>query len=347
MLYRRSKTGPYWCRFTDRDGRQIRESTGTTNKADAEQYEAKRKRELWAQAALGERRRYSWQEAVIRWLAETEHKASREDDLCHLRWLDPHLGSLMLDQITRDVLGNLLAARKAAGASNATCNRTLAVARAILNAAEQEWGWIDKAPKIRLLKEPKRRVRWLTQAEADRLIAELPEHLADMMRFSLQTGLREANVTGLEWGQIDLQRRVAWVHADQAKSGQALGVPLSAEATAIIRRQIGHHPVRVFCWQDRSGQWRPVQKANTAAWRKALMRAGIEDFRWHDLRHTWASWHVQAGTPLHVLQELGGWQSYAMVQRYAHLAPEHLAEWVEIASTNPGTGDQTPRLKSV
>jgi len=56
------------------------------------------------------------------------------------------------------------------------------------------------------------------------------------------------------------------------------------------------------------------------------MRAGIDDFRWHDLRHTWASWHVQAGTPLHVLQELGGWETPAMVRRYAHLAPEHLAE---------------------
>ena len=58
-------------------------------------------------------------------------------------------------------------------------------------------------------------------------------------------------------------------------------------------------------------------------------RAGIQDFRWHDLRHTWASWHVQSGTPLPVLQQLGGWQSYEMVLRYAHLAPEHLAEYAD------------------
>lgn len=61
------------------------------------------------------------------------------------------------------------------------------------------------------------------------------------------------------------------------------------------------------------------------AFGKVLNRAGIKDFRWHDLRHTWASWHVQAGTPLNVLQELGGWSDYKMVLRYAHLAPEHLA----------------------
>jgi len=69
-----------------------------------------------------------------------------------------------------------------------------------------------------------------------------------------------------------------------------------------------------------------TSKAGGRAWRNALRRAGIEEFRWHGLRHTWASWHVQSGTPLHVLQELGGWSDFAMVWKSAHLAPEHLAE---------------------
>jgi integrase len=64
---------------------------------------------------------------------------------------------------------------------------------------------------------------------------------------------------------------------------------------------------------------KPIQKADTKAWRQALARAGIKNFRWHDLRHTWASWHVQNGTPLHILQELGGWSEIGMVQRYAHI----------------------------
>ncbi|MCZ7563100.1 MAG: tyrosine-type recombinase/integrase [Burkholderiales bacterium] len=64
---------------------------------------------------------------------------------------------------------------------------------------------------------------------------------------------------------------------------------------------------------------------NTRAWKRALRKAGIEGFRWHDLRHTWASWHVQAGTPIHERKEPGGWESVEMVRRYAHLAPEHLA----------------------
>ncbi|WP_338116183.1 site-specific integrase, partial [Thiocystis violacea] len=160
-----------------------------------------------------------------------------------------------------------------------------------------------------MLPEPHKRIRWLTQDEASRLIAELPEHLADMVLFSLATGLREANVTGLEWSQVDLVRRVAWIHPDQAKAKRAIGVPLNADAVLVLRRWIGRHQERVFCFQARGrDQWRPIGKAGTAAWKKALERAGIKSFRWHDLRHTWASWHVQLGTPLHVLQEMGGWR---------------------------------------
>ena len=69
-----------------------------------------------------------------------------------------------------------------------------------------------------------------------------------------------------------------------------------------------------------------MRRADHATFTKACRATEIENFRWHDLRHTWASWHVQAGTLLHVLQELGGWSTIAMVQRYAHLSPEHLAE---------------------
>ena len=142
-----------------------------------------------------------------------------------------------------------------------------------------------------------------------------------MVRFTLATGLREANVTGLEWSQIDLGRRTAWIHPDQAKARKAIAVPLNADAIAVLQRQRGSHDHSVFVYRDE-----PIRKANTKAWRSALKRAGIKDFRWHDLRHTWASWHIQAGTPLHVLQELGAWESSKMVRRYAHLNVEHLAD---------------------
>jgi integrase len=117
-------------------------------------------------------------------------------------------------------------------------------------------------------------------------MAELPEHLADMVCFSLETGLRRNNVTSLQWSQVDLARRMAWIHPDQAKSRKAIPVPLSSVAVAVMRKQIGKHQVNVFSYKGK-----PVYQVNTKAWHKALVRVGIENFRWHDLRHTWASWH--------------------------------------------------------
>ena len=164
-------------------------------------------------------------------------------------------------------------------------------------------------------------------------------------------------MTKLEWSQVDVARRVAWVHPDQAKADEHIGVPLNDDAMAVVRRQIGLHPRRVFTFEGR-----PVAKAGSTAWRKALDRAGIRkfvdpdrrnkrspyphfkdeeylfaDFRWHDLRHTWASWHVQAGTPLNVLQELGGWHSIEMAPKYAHLGADQLADY---ASRIEGVGVQ-------
>ncbi|MDN2670262.1 site-specific integrase [Janthinobacterium sp. SUN026] len=122
-----------------------------------------------------------------------------------------------------------------------------------------------------------------------------------MTAFALATGLRKSNVTGLCWSQVDLSRRVALIHPDQSKTRRAIAVPLNVDALRVLSLQLGRHPVRVFSYKGG-----PVAQVTTATWYKALKRCGIEDFRWHDLQHTWASWHVQNGTPLNVLQDLGG-----------------------------------------
>ncbi|MGA9962955.1 MAG: site-specific integrase, partial [Azonexus sp.] len=177
---------------------------------------------------------------------------------------------------------------------------------------------------VRMLKEPTRRIRFLTRQEADRLLRELPDHMADMVAFSLATGLRRSNVTGLQWSQVDLARQVAWIHADQAKARKAIPVPLNSEAMQIVTRQLGKHPTHVFTYKGNT-----IFQVSTKTWYAALKRAGIENFRWQDLRHTWASWHVQNGTPMFALQEMGGWESPEMVRRYAHLAADHLAPYAE------------------
>jgi integrase len=265
-----------------------------------------------------------WNEAVVRWLKEKSHKATAKEDVTKLRWLDQFLGGKELQTITLPLVDRIRDAKLAEGHSNATVNRTLELLRAILRKCVDEWEWLERAPKVRMLKEPTRRIRFITRDEAQRLLVALPEHLADMAAFTLATGLRAANVTGLRWSQVDLTRRLAWVHPDQAKARRAIPVPLNAEAVTVVRKQLGRHLERVFSFKGR-----PITQVSTKAWYAALGRAGITEFRWHDLRHTWASWHVQSGTPLFALQEMGGWESPEMVRRYAHLAADHLAPYAE------------------
>ena len=105
-------------------------------------------------------------------------------------------------------------------------------------------------------------------------------------------------------------------------------MPLNDDAMAVLREEQGKHSDRVFTYKGR-----PLGQVNTRSWRNALKRAGIENFRWHDLRHVWATWHVMAGTTLAELQELGAWKSELMVKRYAHFAPEQLRKAADRLAT--------------
>jgi integrase len=241
-----------------------------------------------------------------------------------LRWLQQFLRGKPLESISREMIV-AIGSQKAREASPATANRYLALIRAILRRAAFEWEWIDRVPKVKLFREPRRRLRWLTPEQARRLLSELPLHQREAAIFALATGLRQSNVLELTWKQVDLVRGTAWIYADKAKGREDIHVSLNQVALQVLQRQLGKHPERVFTYRGRPLAW-----VNTRLWREALVRAGIENFRWHDLRHTWASWHVQNGTPLYDLQEMGGWKSESMVRRYAHLAPANLAKHAEV-----------------
>ncbi|MDP1708818.1 MAG: site-specific integrase [Gammaproteobacteria bacterium] len=313
----------WWIGITSPNGRRIRQSTETEDKQQAQEYHDRLKADLWRVESLGERPQYTWKEAVVKWLKEKSHKASTDKDREILQWVDPYLGGKRLNEINRALLDQIAEA-KADGSTRATANRYMALIRAILRRAAYEWEWLDKAPKVPMYPVKNRRVCWITREQAERLLSFLPPHQAAMARFGLATGLRQRNVCRLAWSQVDLQRQVAWIHADQAKARKAIPVALNSEAVGVLRQQVGKHPEYVFTYDGE-----PVWWVNTKAWRRAVKLAGLSDFRWHDLRHTWASWHAQAGTPLNVLQEMGGWECSEMVRRYAHLAAEHLAEHAE------------------
>jgi integrase len=260
----------------------------------------------------------SWQEAVVRFLAVkgTLRDIKGYRGIC--RRLDEYLGDLMLNQISGDVIWNIVQGELKRGNKIATLNRHLAVTRAILRMARDEWQWIDSVPKIRLLSGEVERDRWLTREEAEALLEASPPHLAAMIRFALATGCRAREITGLEWKRVDLNRGTAWL--DKTKNGTPRGVPLNADAIEVLEELLGDHDQYVFTYQ---GQ--PIKRAITNhAWYTAVKKAGLYDLRFHDLRHTWASWHRQAGTTCDELKDLGGWKSRSMVDRYAKFATEQL-----------------------
>jgi integrase len=362
-IYQREGSGVWWVDLGKVAGKRTRRSTGTEDHAAAKEYAATLASDLWRVRRLGEVPRVTWDEAVLAWLADHQHRRSIEEIKRVLRWLTGHLRGVALVDITDARVRELAKARRAEAVnrraieraiaadqtppapkatSGATVNRHLAQLSAVLHYAQGR-GWLAAVPPIAKAPEPAKRVAWLTHDQAQQLLDELPAHLRAMAEFALATGLRETNIRLLTWSQLDVRRAIAWFEADQMKAGKTHTVPLNESALQVLAGQRGQHKRWVFPvprWETGAdGQARqvsdePTGKISNHAWRKACIRAGVPWLRFHDLRHTWASWHVQAGTPLYALQELGGWASLAMVQRYAHLGQSHLAAWA--GNVSPG-----------
>lgn len=313
MSIKQQEGGIYHVDITIPGGKRVRHSTGTSDKKAAQEYHDTLKAKLWRVTKLDETPSITWDEAAVRWLNEKAHKASIANDVTAIVYFTGLWRGKYLTEIGRDQIAKAV---EAIDCADSTRNRYVACVRAILTRAAKEWGMLDTIPPVRTYREAKKRIRWLTQEEASRLIQSLPDHYAQITRFALATGLRMSNILELEWSQVDMQRRTAWIHPDQAKGRRAIAVPLDESAVEVIRERLGKDNERVF------GR---INRIESRTWKRGLALAGIDNFRFHDLRHTWASWHIQAGTPLGVLQELGGWECVEMVQKYAHLSTEHLA----------------------
>lgn len=317
-IYRRRESRYWWIATTLQNGQRVRQSTGTEDRREAEALLAQLKLETFRQVNFGIKPERSWQEAVVRYLSGKQHLRSFGDVRRICRRLDPYLGSLQLHKITGDVIWRVTQGELKRGNQPATVNRYLATVRNLLRIARDEWQWIDVIPKIRLLSGENARDRWLTQEQADGLIAAAAPHLRALIRFALATGCRAREITGLEWDRVDLKRNTAWL--DRTKNGTPRGVPLNRDAVAVLEAERSKHPVFCFTYRGEPIAW----ELSNSAWRTACEKAGITDFRFHDLRHTWASWHRQVGTSCDELKDLGGWKSRVMVDRYAKFGTEHL-----------------------
>ena len=291
------KRGDVWWLYLvpPHDGRRLRRSTGERERARAQQIHDELKADLW------QRRSGRSLHAAL----ETWAVGKGEPDRCRVGKLKTLVPDVSIDGLDLEAL-----AAKVPQKTPGTFNRYVN----LLSAAGVKG--------LKRRKDPKgKRVRWLTADEWKALRAELPEHQVPMADFALSTGLRQANVFRLEWSQIDLRRKLAWIHPDQAKAGKPLRVKLQPEAIRVLKAQRGLHKRWVFVSEKNPDE--PPNEIKVG-WKAAVRRAKIPHVTWHDLRHTWATWHVIGGTPLEVLKELGGWADIRMVLRYAHLADSHL-----------------------
>ena len=334
-----NRAGIYYVKLTASDGTLIRRTTRTSDRQKALEYHDKLKAQLWDLARLKLKPKRTWDEAALRWLKEKAYKKSYRDDVSRVRWFTKHLRGKTLDQIGRDMIDGLVS-RHLAKTSDRTKDLYVALIRAIFRKAMREWEWLDQIPAFKTYaKGGKVRVRYLTQAQAQALLEALPEHQREVVTFALATGLRQGNILGLKWAEVDLDRRLVTIGHGDTKNGEALGVPLNEVAVGVLERQKGKHRSHVFTYKGER-----LRSANTRTWRAALTACGIEDFRWHDLRHTWASWLRQNDVPTWVLQELGGWKSESMVRRYAHMSVKHLAPYADrlIFPVTLGSGGVPP-----
>lgn len=193
--------------------------------------------------------------------------------------------------------------------AGATVNRELSCLRRLFNLAIQ-WGKASTNPaaRFKLLPELNHVERVLTPVEAQGLLAACCDHLRPMVLLALHTGMRRGEILGLTWEQADVARRM--ITLTQTKSGRVRRLPMADLVVDTLKQRPRSGPF-VF------GGEQPHRRISTA-WRGACRRADLGRVRFHDLRHTWASWLVEEGVDLRTVQELGGWSSLKLLERYAH-----------------------------
>lgn len=346
-LYRRGDT--WWIDVTGPDGKRVRESAKTDDRKLAAKYEAKVKHGLFQLHQMGVAPDRPFSEAIDHFLRLKDREDLRTVSVYRqqLDWWLEEFSGVTLQKIDEGLIAQAIT--KKAGEptrtgelpTNATLNRYLAALRACLRAAHDA-KWTLRVPKFVEYGEPKERVRWLTADERARLLAACPDHWRGMVRLSLATGLRQANVRAMRWKWVDLEARTATIPGSEFKNGREFCLPLNGEAVAVLNENLGRHEEFVFAYAGR-----PITQISHASWKAVLVKAGIEDFRWHDLRHTWATDMTRRGVPTHALQKLGGWETMSMVTKYGHHDVESLRQFVEGGTSQPRHSDEKPKLRLV
>lgn len=336
-LRRDQKSGVWFVDLCPKGGARIRRSTGTTDKAQAQEYHDRLKAALWRQQAFGEEPEHHFAEAAARFLKESHGQSDYATKVRHIAYWRTKFVGRAIRSLTATEIVDALPTHKASRygpatpLTNGTKNKYLTTIRRMLNLCYR-WGWIDRAPYLPRYTEPRVRVRWESPETIQALISALNiPWMRDAAWVAVMTGMREDEIFSLLPHQVSVANRSTWVEAADAKSGESRSVPLNDIALRILDRRALHARQKDLPYVFTRGEGeKKIQQIDRRDWAQACAAVGVKAFRFHDLRHTWASWHVQGkmtgtSTPLLVLKDLGGWKTLSMVLKYAHLAPSHHA----------------------
>jgi integrase len=265
----------------------------------------------------------------------------RRHDMAYRALKSAFTGKRLAD-ITPFLIERYKQKRKQAGVSEVTINRELAFLKNLFSKSV-EWGKASENPvkKVRLYREDNARTRFLTDEEEANLLTHCGPQLKPLVVTALHTGFRASELLSLMWQDIDFRRGVVTVQAGYAKNGEGRSVPLNDTLTMVLKsaKVPQAREERVFC--NRNGL--PYRSFRTA-FERAVRQAGIADFTFHDLRHTFASRLVMAGVDLPTVKELMGHKHITMTLRYAHLSSDHKQAAVKKLDKGPINTHNTPMV---
>jgi len=286
-----------------------------------------------------EAKRHTVTQMIDRYIRDvlSQKPKSIHDRKTQLNWWKDQIGSYSLADATpaliaeaRDRLAQgktLRAEHRSAG----TVNRYLAALSHAFTIAIREWGWLQDNPLRRVTKpkENRGRVRFLSDDERKQLLEACRESshpwLYTIVVLCLSTGARKMEVLGLTWRQVDFQRNV--IVLEETKNGERRLLPLAAHALELMKELSKVRRIDTDLIFPGKDPTKPIEIAK--AWERALDKAKIEDFRFHDLRHSAASYLAMNGASLAEIAEVLGHKTFQMVKRYSHLSEAHTAKVVE------------------
>ncbi len=309
------------------DGRRKREKIGPSKKL-AENVLSKRKVEIAEGKFLDivKKEKIKFEDFAKEYLNvhSKPNKKSWKMDSYHLEELKKHFKGKYLYAITANDIERFKV-KRLEKVSPSTVNRQLGILRGMFNKAIV-WGKLHESPmkSVRLLKEPKGRLRFLEREEIGRLLSNCSTTLKPIVTVAVFTGMRKNEILNLKWHDIDFRR--GFITLLNTKNGDKRTVPMNEQVkTALIGVPKHRESPHIFC--NKNGN--PYYDIRKSFW-TALRKSGIKDFRFHDLRHTFASQLVMSSVDLNTVRELLGHKDITMTLRYSHLSPSHKQRAVDI-----------------